>query len=503
MNYKNINLDKFLEERTCYPLILYSNDGNLKIEDSWLEDIISDKKHKERYYILCSSYESLFIETIQKTDWNIDTVCQLGYPLYVIYSIVNKDGVAQYASNFGESWILIHLTKGKVENVKVSLYTDYDQDYYCSTFYDWNQLWNKYKIDREFVPERIKEAHKENGIKMYPVKIDRYEYHGIDEKEILANSFFPEYIRCLSRYYAPVIDFLGLPKPGEIFKPLEKIATFIQPEDIKPNDLYLSGFKVEFDYEYDEDIHFDTSTYLITEEDIKKKRSFLVRDGDAIIRTKPEYVSYLRAYLQKNNPIIIDFFEYGHDCFGSDSKLRNIPVFIPNCDLSEFSSTINFMDSHGMVKLKKIKIENNFAKESINADMQELRKCFEVGAYKAVLIMAGSILEAFLIDWLSDEDKTNYFEKDGKFWIKNWAGVEKTQKAETLDDYIRAIQYRYRPGIKDPPWKGEYANYIREKRNLVHAKLYYNHKDVNPINCQKVLDYLEYMFDYRWNSKKK
>ena len=76
MRYNEIELDKILEERTCYPLIPYSCDGNLKIKDSWLEDIKNKKKHKERYYILCSSYESLFIEIIQKTDWNIDTVCQ-------------------------------------------------------------------------------------------------------------------------------------------------------------------------------------------------------------------------------------------------------------------------------------------------------------------------------------------------------------------------------------------------------------------------------------------
>lgn len=33
--------------------------------------------------------------------------------------------------------------------------------------------------------------------------------------------------------------------------------------------------------------------------------------------------------------------------------------------------------------------------------MAELRTCFNSNAYKAAIILAGSILEAFLIDWLS------------------------------------------------------------------------------------------------------
>lgn len=51
-------------------------------------------------------------------------------------------------------------------------------------------------------------------------------------------------------------------------------------------------------------------------------------------------------------------------------------------------------------------------------DIKELDACFASGAYKATLILTGSVLEAFLLDWLSEIDGKNYFEEpyiiDGK-----------------------------------------------------------------------------------------
>ena len=44
-------------------------------------------------------------------------------------------------------------------------------------------------------------------------------------------------------------------------------------------------------------------------------------------------------------------------------------------------------------------------------DIQELKRCFDAKAYKSTLIMAGSILEAFLLDWLSEIDQEDYFKK--------------------------------------------------------------------------------------------
>lgn len=44
-------------------------------------------------------------------------------------------------------------------------------------------------------------------------------------------------------------------------------------------------------------------------------------------------------------------------------------------------------------------------------DVRELNICYRNGAYKTAVIAAGSILEAVLIDWLSEIDQRDYFKK--------------------------------------------------------------------------------------------
>ena len=47
-------------------------------------------------------------------------------------------------------------------------------------------------------------------------------------------------------------------------------------------------------------------------------------------------------------------------------------------------------------------IRNNNAviKEKISRDVAEINICFNYGAYKASVVMCGSVLEAVLLDWL-------------------------------------------------------------------------------------------------------
>lgn len=48
----------------------------------------------------------------------------------------------------------------------------------------------------------------------------------------------------------------------------------------------------------------------------------------------------------------------------------------------------------------------------ITDDIKELNACYRAKAYKATLILAGSILEAVLIDWLSEINQADYFTND-------------------------------------------------------------------------------------------
>jgi hypothetical protein len=125
----------------------------------------------------------------------------------------------------------------------------------------------------------------------------------------------------------------------------------------------------------------------------------------------------------------------------------------------------------------------------VRQDIEELRACFKAKAYKATLIMAGSILEAILIDWVSDMSGKNYFEED--FEPEDRKGYR--EKAG-LKEYINAVKY-----IEYPRWMdgAEMAHDIRDKRNLVHAKLGIYSDDINEETCLMVIDYLERVIQTR------
>lgn len=133
---------------------------------------------------------------------------------------------------------------------------------------------------------------------------------------------------------------------------------------------------------------------------------------------------------------------------------------------------------------KNIKAFNaKLLKSFLTSDIHELNTCFAHGAYKATIILAGSILEAVLIDWLSEIKNVDYFKQD--YYVKKKDG----RKAKaTLYDYIDEIEL-----IERPEWVDEakMAHAIREKRNQVHAKLCIKEKDINEDTARMVCDYLK------------
>ena len=136
-------------------------------------------------------------------------------------------------------------------------------------------------------------------------------------------------------------------------------------------------------------------------------------------------------------------------------------------------------------------------KEFLDSDIRELNTCFRGKAYKATLILAGSILEAVLIDWLSEIKGIDYF--NAPYIIRrerrdNDGNITYYEKEAVLADYIDEIKELARPR-----WmKSEEAHVIRKKRNLVHAKLCM--RDTNEINeetCREVIQYLKEVIETR------
>ena len=151
-------------------------------------------------------------------------------------------------------------------------------------------------------------------------------------------------------------------------------------------------------------------------------------------------------------------------------------------------------------------IRNYFAHENIRyeniiiEDFKELNICFSNKAYKATLILAGSLLEAFLLDWLSEIDGKDYFKTPYMIEVKDKNGDIKLKESDLLNTYIEAIKE-----IKKPDWmeSSKNAHFIRKQRNLVHAKLCLkSDKKIDEDICKKVISYLHEIINTRIESKR-
>ena len=255
-----------------------------------------------------------------------------------------------------------------------------------------------------------------------------------------------------------------------------------------------------YNYEGDEKIYADRNLTVIKCRKILPEYLYLYLNSDAAVRiSNASYdgvsIPYLRAKEIADLPIVIptvDNQKYIHDF----NKLTNFKIR----DYAQPQILKSYYD-----RLKRIlenKEEPEKAEDILNLeladnirayneeqlrsflsdDLKELNTCFKGKAYKATLILAGSILEAVLIDWLSEIHHKDYFEED--YIVIDRDGRE---KRADLIDYINEIKY-----LQRPHWmkEAEKAHAIRKKRNLVHARLCMKSDDINEAVCREVTSYL-------------
>ena len=148
------------------------------------------------------------------------------------------------------------------------------------------------------------------------------------------------------------------------------------------------------------------------------------------------------------------------------------------------------LKAHNMISSKDFC--NNRSKESVQKNLAEIKNDMDVGSYYSAMILMGSVLEAFLIDWLSEIDGKDYFSEDYMIFDKKY----NHERRADLKDYIDEIQK------KRPDWisGAKKATEIRKKRNLVHAKLYIAEGEVSQDICYEMLQNLEAIINNRWNN---
>lgn len=111
-------------------------------------------------------------------------------------------------------------------------------------------------------------------------------------------------------------------------------------------------------------------------------------------------------------------------------------------------------------------------RELFDLDLHEIEKCYKSGAYKACLVLCGSLLEALILDWLSEIDKHNYFEDTDITNLENL--INKLRSAERLSQH-----------------EAHMAHDIRKKRNLIHPKNYIANTPLEKSVCEAVLNDLK------------
>lgn len=132
-------------------------------------------------------------------------------------------------------------------------------------------------------------------------------------------------------------------------------------------------------------------------------------------------------------------------------------------------------------------------------DIQEIIRCYKSGTYKATIIMSGAVLEAFLLDWLSENDGVDYFVEPFLKEEVGENGLVFYRATSNLNDYINAIA-----AIEAPEWmeEKEKAHRIRKSRNVVHMKAFLKEeKDINEETCKDVIGYLQDIINKRIEEK--
>lgn len=490
-------------------------------------------------------YHLLVPNRILMDHWSIKKLFEKYY-IQEIFEVSNC-----YLGSNNESYAYWHITKKKPTGIKTAIYYGYAHPYRDNENAE-GKLWIPDKFNDDYkkyisMLEMWRRTGKQpadikNSCKFNEINVDEFDYTKPYARFYRkSNSELRDLLRTVK--IMPLKDIADIvrvsikdrddatrvksldPKIAPTYPYIPEVQAvkgLISTEKLYKGDIVELGLNHRIFFLIDKDSDFDLYAPL----------------GRYIIRAKTVCPEYLYLYLNsKTAQRILHEFEIPFGDCGSTSlsSLEEFPVIVPQeaeglykerfLEISSpnkrFYITLNeqghsknleqelLREIYGQVKLNNEKL----IKKWIDKDLSELDICCSHGAYKATLILAGSIMEAFLIDWLSEiktelqKKKVNYFEE--QFRKPEWDKENNCYKKDkdgniiyrnaNLADYINEIRK-----IKKPEWmqEAEEAHQIREKRNLVHAKLCLKEDaEINDDMCRKVIRYLSNIIKSRLDEK--
>lgn len=473
---------------------------------------------KEEHYLIVPSMMAFY-----KKDFS---------ELFTVYNPVAIIGISNcFRGTFCESYYFIHITRREIKETRVATYLEPAHLYRDDCFdpdagkirvadkYTEEYLSYLKSIDEWYVS---KKCPKGDGRKN--------EYRNIPVDETVDGVIFPH-------YYFERNDEIRTLLRGEQIRELSDLAHIesVHVVDSSPVEIArIIGLNEVPVYPYipeKDSVKYPKTNVQIHKNDIIEKygRYFLVNKeaefelyappGSHVIRAKEVSPEYLYLYLTSNiayrikHAFSAPLMEPNHT---SACQIEEFPIVMPKRPVEEYSKEFEIIanpDERFYGKLyekesvstisdilqkdsfERIKLNNReLLQKHILSDMEEMRVCFENKAYKAMAILAGAFLEAFLIDWLSEIDGKPYFEKPMYFVSVNSKGKVKKKKAEFCE-YIERIKQDY-----SPMWDNcaTDADMIRGIRNRIHIKVCLRRSEtIDEAVCRDILEKLEQIIDSR------
>lgn len=499
----SLNILELIKKRTRYPM------GN-RIGDAWVDEIL--QRDDEMTYLITTENLSTLMGIQGRNKRRI---------LFETYHISGIFGLSNPMAGTAVNLMLLILQKDKTNYVLSGTYNNglyYGRSYRLGLREDSIPI-DIYPADFRDYCAKIEQWVIEGII---PADGDCYKFNTFSSEDINLDKVFPQH------YSKAVYDIYHFLKQ-ERTVPLSTIASVIRPRPVHGERAKVIGVR-DFKYpisceEIGEGWKTDT---LICKGDIICKNSmtdklYLLLDelseeiyagaNDIVIRPNNiEEAAYIYSYIKSETGRTVISANTTGTVLPRMAKRdwENIPVILPKKSLieyekyfrlqhyqqksvSEYNDFFGFFsqdpDVHSVEDILNMEMVKNvrlykgeIIREFLEEDLKELNACFRAKAYKATLILCGSILEAVLIDWVSEKHRKNYFNED--LYVQDRNG---RSKRADLIDYINIIKE-----IQKPAWmeEADKAHFIRQKRNLVHAKLCLKSEEINEMVCREVIDYL-------------
>ena len=487
---------------------------SITISDS-LDKYLAEQTDTIFYYVGINKFVMDYYIANPNSEWNLKAILQVGFP----FEFADPKCEAEKANLYNKiervyfedkKWSIFVFTKEKTSKITIGFD---DRNTYSN-------LWYQKRKNSDFLSDRIEELPDDyaggpflfwdsdnddqdwkidNFLRTWKIpSLTNAEYTEVEYSfiEVPAEYFRIDYLDYLSRYKKSVIDLFGYPEKNEKIKQLKDIVEFVDSPNKKRtysfnSDCKQNLFIAEFYFQNQNIkpvVHIGLQDYYFYEE-------YELHSYD--IRITPYYL-----YCLLTSEFVADYYYERY----SEDRYDRVSLPLEDCIYIEMSpekmqnskyADIYERDINPRLKardmISSVTFATGDAQKSIEKYLVEIKNNIDSGSYYSATIVMGSVLEAFLIDWLSEIDGKNYFKEDYLVMDQKYH----YRKRADLKDYINIIQKK-RPDWIDGSKK---ATEIRKKRNLVHARLYIEEGEITKDICYEMLSNLEVIIHNRWNKK--